>query len=166
MRNRLFTLAGALTLLAVLGKFYVPPLLAQARAALVKSVDEPGRVPYQASQSSFSNCGVYGLANFPTVPAGKRLVITFVSGIFDFSANSFVLAQLYTSPSAVDCGALLSGPNIVQPFSLQGNEAQYSTSIQFYVDEGNTPVIRAGASSAFLSTMNFTIVGYLVDKTM
>lgn len=50
MKNRTMMLAGTLMLVAVLGKFYVPPLLAQARAALVKNVDEPGRTPYQALQ--------------------------------------------------------------------------------------------------------------------
>jgi hypothetical protein len=47
MKNRLLTLAGVLALLAVVGKFYAEPVWAQARAALVKNIDERGRNPFR-----------------------------------------------------------------------------------------------------------------------
>jgi hypothetical protein len=59
--------------------------IAQAvRAALVQNVDEPARNPYSES----AGCDSYGFtAVFSPVPAGKRLVVTFVNGeLGDFGA--------------------------------------------------------------------------------
>ncbi len=52
--------------------------IAQAvRAALVENIDEPARNPY----SETASCDSYGCtATFSPVPAGKRLVVTFVNG--------------------------------------------------------------------------------------
>lgn len=48
MKNKLLTFAGALALIAMLGRFYAVPAFAQAiRAAVVKNMDEPGRTPYR-----------------------------------------------------------------------------------------------------------------------
>ena len=80
MKNKLLNFAGALAALAILGHFYAKPLLAQVRAALVKNVDEHGRVPYQQSTGcspSPSNCE----ALFPAVPSNRRLVIEYVSAL-------------------------------------------------------------------------------------
>lgn len=60
------------------------PALAQTRAALVQSVDEPGRNPYQESQSNPYCRGSTSCSfNFATVPVGKRLVLTHISGYVD-----------------------------------------------------------------------------------
>jgi hypothetical protein len=80
MKNKLLTFAGALALLATLGHFYAKPLLAQVRAALVQNVDDPGRIPYQGVRACFFQSNNFCTVNFPPVPAGKRLVITHVSG--------------------------------------------------------------------------------------
>jgi|HubBroStandDraft_3_1064219.scaffolds.fasta_scaffold05798_4 hypothetical protein len=74
MQNKLLTLAGVLALLAVLGKFYAGPAIAQTvRAALVQDRDSLARQP-------FSYLQVFGLPNtanltLPAVPAGKRRII-------------------------------------------------------------------------------------------
>ena len=73
MKNNLWTLAGALALLAMLGHFYAKPLLAQVRAALVQNIDEPGRHPYQATV--ILDSAVNPFPFFPDVPVGQRLVI-------------------------------------------------------------------------------------------
>src|ERR1017187_7583386 len=78
MNHKLLKFAGALALLAVLGKFYAVPAIAQAvRAAVIKNIDERGRVPYQATitcVSASTVCQYY----FPAVPAHSRLVIEYV----------------------------------------------------------------------------------------
>jgi hypothetical protein len=53
--------------------------IAQAvRAALVRNQDEPGRNPYFESRDV--NCTAQGcVAGFSAVPAGQRLVLTFIS---------------------------------------------------------------------------------------
>jgi len=77
MKNKLLTLAAGLTLLAVVGKFYAQPVMAQVRAALVQDVDQPARAPFQVTVT------VNPVANFNytqvAIPAGKRLVIDYVS---------------------------------------------------------------------------------------
>ena len=49
MKNRLMTFAGALALLAVLGKFYAPPLMAQVKATFIQDVDQAARQPFQVT---------------------------------------------------------------------------------------------------------------------
>src|SRR5215468_9758461 len=81
MKSRLFAMAGALMLLMLLGRFFAKPLLAQVRAALVQSVDEPGRNPDQ--ETKVAGCGLSHPEcdlTFAAVPPGKRLVLTNVSG--------------------------------------------------------------------------------------
>lgn len=43
MKQKMLAMAGVLALLAVLGRFYAQPVLAQVRAALVSDVDNPAR---------------------------------------------------------------------------------------------------------------------------
>jgi len=64
-------------LAAVLALVTERQAVAQAvRAALVRNQDEPGRNPY----SQFAEClGSECSLTFPPVPAGQRLVVTFVS---------------------------------------------------------------------------------------
>jgi hypothetical protein len=61
--------AGVLLVLAVLVHHFEKPVLAQVRAALVQSVDEPGRNPLELSQDTSAN------QVFWIVPAGQRWVI-------------------------------------------------------------------------------------------
>lgn len=78
------------------------------RAALVQSVDEPGRNPYQELLSDPDCRGTtVCVVNFSTVPAGKRLVVTHVAGYVDtgvgtlpngFLSSSFGGSQYATVP--------------------------------------------------------------------
>jgi hypothetical protein len=75
LKNRLLTLAGVLALLAVIGKFYAPPVLA-AVAAMVQDIDQPARAPFQATVPININNFNYTSV---LIPAGQRLVIDYVS---------------------------------------------------------------------------------------
>jgi hypothetical protein len=70
------TFAGALALLAVLGKFYAKPLMADVKSALVQDVDNPGRNPFQATVTVNVNNFTYTPV---PIPAGKRLVVDYIS---------------------------------------------------------------------------------------
>jgi hypothetical protein len=73
MKNTSLSLAGVLALAAILGKFYALPALAQAtRAALVQDRDNPARSAFTVKVPVDGNLN----AAFPTVPAGKRMVLT------------------------------------------------------------------------------------------
>ena len=86
MKNRLWTTAGALALLAVLGKYYALPAIAQTvRAAIVKNIDERGRNAYVYNFTCNPTAAGYCYATgAPVIPAGTRLVVENINifGIF------------------------------------------------------------------------------------
>jgi hypothetical protein len=160
MKNRLLTLAGALALMAVLGKFYAVPVLAQVRAALVKNIDEHGRIPY----SQHLNCQNTGSAEcnatFFTVPANKRLVIEHVNGF----------VGTFTNLAAVNFFGNGTTQNIF--FQLQGTNGGnniYVANEPFltYFEAGQTPEYFVGVNQGgfVFITSGVTITGYLVDLT-
>jgi hypothetical protein len=160
MKNKLLTLAGALALLAVLGKFYAVPVLAQVRAALVKNIDERGRTPYMQTLS----CNANGLTSceslFPAVPANKRLVIEHINGF----------VGTFTNLSAVSFIGNGTIRNIF--FQLQGTNGGnniYVANQPFltYFEAGQTPEYFVGVNpgSFVFITSAVTITGYLVDLT-
>ncbi|HLK62575.1 MAG TPA: hypothetical protein VKU19_03990 [Bryobacteraceae bacterium] len=160
MKNRMLTLAGALALLTVLGKFYAVPAIAQIRAAVIKNIDEKGRVPYM--QSGAVGCGSQGLCDliFPAVPANKRLVLEHVSGNFN------------PNPGAGINGIFLEGAGGFAVFSLPGSSmatpeiVAVNQPVLAFFEAGQTPFIRVAWSST-TNTGAFTAVvsGYLVDLT-
>lgn len=77
MQKKLFTVAAALMVVAVIGKYYAVPVMAQAvRAALTQDVDQPARAPFQASVTV--NVSNFTFTSVP-IPAGKRLVIDYIT---------------------------------------------------------------------------------------
>jgi hypothetical protein len=75
----------AALVLALLG---APAVLAQTRAALVQSVDEPARNPYQETIANVTCRGNTVCSfTFTTVPAGKRLVVSNIAGYLDSSGG-------------------------------------------------------------------------------
>lgn len=93
---------GALALLITLAT--EGRVLAQAvRAALVENVDEPGRNPYSENTGCFAKgCN----AIFSAVPAGKRLVVTFVNAEIENGPGFMALTghgtdvRIFTTTSA------------------------------------------------------------------
>ena len=145
-----------------------------AAPLLVKSVDEPGRAPYQQTvQIPEANSGcVQGFCDstftFPAVPANKRLVIQYVS------------ADLLLSSGGVTGGATLgpTGPGNplplgghVLPLTLQSsfqgvNSWMTSQQVTFYVDPLQQPTIDILSDSGHTlvsGAINATITGYLVS---
>lgn len=159
MKNRLLTLAGALALLAVFGKFYAVPVIAQVRAALVKNVDEKGRAPYQ--QSGFVQCtngNSFCDLFLPAVPANKRLVVEHVS------ANIFAPVGLNGTFLIVggNTSSALPGRSTSAPTLLAVNET-----VLMYFEAGASPLYRVVPSVADGSaSFSATITGYLVDLTL
>ena len=157
MKRRLLSFAGALALLAVLGKFYAVPALAQAiSATLVKNVDEKGRAPYM--QYGVRVCQGEAICDlaFPPVPAGKRLVVEHVNGGVSFAANTLRFTAL-VAPQNVQF--LLPARPISDANLMIVNESTLA-----FFETGQIPVFRAGLSSTTDTTpINATISGYLVD---
>ena len=79
---------------AVLAGVFAKPLLAQARAALIRDVDNPALAPFTGA-TTFDFTGLNTQALLTTVPAGKRLVIENVSYLSGgSSSNQLVYAAL------------------------------------------------------------------------
>jgi hypothetical protein len=161
MRNKLLTLASAFTLLAVLGHFYAKPLLAQARAALVKNIDEPGRTPYQQT-GSCTNPFIDGLRSgscdvvFPAITSGKRAVIEYVTA--DLATTSDITPSVALQENALGGGAVLVSP----VFPRFSGDFGVSDRIQMYINGDEQPKFLAATG---LGVNSVTISGYLVDLT-
>jgi hypothetical protein len=160
MKNRLWTLAGALALLAVLGKFYAVPLVAQVRAALVQDRDQRGRNIYQAVNNCFNvtnPCQV----TFAAVPAGKRLIVEQVSAIVTLptaAGNSLDAIELRGA------SVFQFLPAVPTPGNF-GGQIQYMTNqtVLASYDAGQVPEVDTFVASGSTFTVLASISGYMID---
>jgi hypothetical protein len=168
-------MAAGVAALTVVGTFTAKPLLAQIKAALVQSVDEPGRNPY--SSVGAINClgGSLNLclAYFTTVPPGKRLVVTNIIGMIYLATPGVVtnasLAQA-VGPSATS-SPLLQFPTSLQAGTFAGdNITGINAAIRTYFESGAQPVIVFGGSTPIdltgtfgLSASSITLSGYYIN---
>jgi len=156
VKNRLLTVAGGLALLAVLGKFYAEPLFAQVRAALVSSIDEPARAPYQVTfnGSCFRPC----FLEAQPVPPNKRLHVThlFVEGFSPlFDLFPFAVTVSHNSVH-------LAG--FVATFDPQTSAYVINQDVDFYLEPGER--LRTEFQITHdLTTLFHTVTGYVVDCT-
>jgi len=159
MKNRLLTLAAALALLGVLGKFYAPPLMAQVRAALVQDVDQPGRAPFQVTVP-------INIDNFNftpvTIPAGHRLVIDYIS-----MSGATQTSGAYVQPIIIFSSSVASGPSnlyYVAPQQSGTVPGQYYHTEQatIYADSLSVSPAFAGFTPSFMA-FNVVISGHLIS---
>jgi hypothetical protein len=137
-------------------------VIAQVKAALVRSVDEPARVPYfvQARPACpfVNECLITG----PIVPAGKRLRVTRLEGqIVNQSTSVIVFLSLND-----DNLPLFMFQSFTFGQAFFGNGVSFNQEVDFYFEAGQTPVLAVGTSGGSVSTDSrnrYTIAGYLVD---
>ncbi len=155
------TIAGAVALLAVAGRFYAIPAIAQSiRAALVKNIDEPGRNPYSSTftctSPGFSAC----TAEATPVPAGMRLVIENVNAqiVVPDTTTGVINVSLNTGDGQdkflpVNLGVRIG--SVQDRYWVNANVVQY-------VAAGVTPGVYLHTFDSNPS-MTGTITGYLVN---
>ncbi len=134
--------------------------------AINSSMDNPGRIPYQALISGASGCAGSGSCTqgFPPVPAGHRVVITGIS--------------LYTLVTGTPAGVrvLVTGGTGMQinysaPFFFDGSgnsDILSFTPVEAYFDAGQAPsvdLIVLGPSSTLVFNPNINLIGYELDCT-
>lgn len=134
---------------------------AQIRPALVRSVDEPARVPYAYDLppvcAFLNSCSV----SFPAVPAGKRLRLTEVRLMFTGTnvASVFVVRRV----DAVF--PTIAFP--VTPFSgaYFGNLISGRFAVDLIYEAGQQPALELGNSGSIANNNanRFGVTGYLVD---
>ena len=161
MKNRLITLAGALALAAVLGKFYAVPVFAQVRAALVQDRDSKARIFYQTNNLSCGYAPNLCSADLPVVPAGKRLIIERVSGEADtVGPNDLYRISLWVknqmASAYLEFGAASLTPNTLyaRPF----NQTVFAA-----FDAGQTPQLQLQTTGPNGFAWQAVITGYMID---
>jgi hypothetical protein len=164
MKNRLFTLAGLLVVLAVLGRFYAEPLYAQVRAALVQNTDEPGRNPFVVSSTSTTG--------FWVVPAGKRYVIETLSASCSVDNTGFLSSIRL---SAVAGGAIQVAQIPANFQDTNGFVSGHAVSLWFgtgsmhvYADPGTgfavVPSSNFSQTGAVVRDCNISVSGYAINN--
>jgi hypothetical protein len=159
MKNRLLTFAGFLALLAVLGKFYAPPLMAQVRAALVQDVDQPARAPFQVTVpiniNNFNSTPV-------TIPAGKRLVVDYIS-----MSGAAQTTGSYIQPIAIFSSSVAGNPSCSyyvapQQSTVAPGQYYHTEKTTIFADSLSVSPAFAGYTPSFMS-FNVVISGHLVS---
>jgi hypothetical protein len=124
----------------------------------VQNRDEPGRNPYQESTgTACTTVPPVCIASFPVVPAGHRLVVTFVS--------AFIQPSLTGIRGALAIEGL-SGDVAVFPFTSTIGSASAAQPMTFYFEAGQVPQVKfegppldVPAITGALASMT----GYLVE---
>lgn len=157
IKRGFFSFAAAMVLVALFGKFYAVPAMAQAVSAmLIRNVDEKGRAPYMHYAVRVCQGDAICDLHFPAVPEGKRLVVEHVNGGVSFAANTLRFTALVAPQNTQ---FLLPARRITDPNLMIVNEA-----VLAFFESGQSPVFRVGLSSTTDTTpINAAISGYLVD---
>jgi hypothetical protein len=153
----------AVILSAFVAALLSPQAIAQVKPAVVRSVDEPARVPYLVSAAPtcpFQNeCYVAGSA----VPAGKRLRVTEVEGVVVFAQSGNWFAALHLNDTN---HPLVIFPTTPFNAAFWGSTVSFHEHVDFFFEAGQTPVLEVGTLPNGVSTdprTRLTIVGYMVD---
>ncbi len=133
------------------------------KAALVQSVDEPVRSPYQQSiifNQSTTTCTTFVcIVPLPAVPAGKRLEVTYVSYLYGVPGGG---AHVSIKP---DSAFFTLGAYLPAPQSNGGTTYVGGAPVTLFVEAGNNPTVSLeGVNVASSSTSaQVMVVGHLVS---
>jgi hypothetical protein len=159
---------------AMLALLSAASALAQVRPAYTKNIDEPGRTPYSIS-IDYSRLGCSGVncvdsatwgkivfIDGPLVPAGKRLVVQWVSGDVPANSNGILFG---VQTSRVVANQLVvwqyAGPfHVASPGSAVHS---FGTPAFFTVEPGRSPHFRIFIDDAANTIQSFSYTGYLID---
>lgn len=134
--------------------------------AIASVMDDRGRIPYQAIVNApVSQCGGsnYCYINFPAVPAGHRLVITQIAGLYFFDQTGtpqFDVGFQSLAPGGFQTGWL--------PPTHSSALSDFNYPFTFYVDAGQSFRMAAevfGETFSNQLTQQATVTGYLLDCT-
>jgi hypothetical protein len=140
---------------------------AQTRPALVRSVDEPARVPYGGTVTPTCPFGNQCVAEFPVVPAGKRLRVTAIAAVV--RSNTSTVPHLLALHRNDSFGANIISMVTMPPFgaAYYGSVASTSQAVDVMIEAGDKPVLEvglaAGAGGITGGSTRLTLTGYLVD---
>ena len=180
--RRWMVVAATLAAVGLLLAVTPATVAAQTRPALIKDVDEAGRVPFQyiaSAAAGAASCGV-NFCNFylPAIPAGKRLVITDFYGTVSLQPGGTVHSLRLNVWDMTDPGDwVLMGMyevphnpaayyNVALTFELR--RYSFQSKLVMYADAGLAPSIEFWTGGADLHASwpsQIMVVGYLVNLT-
>jgi len=125
------------------------------------NVTDPGRIAYETTASSLCTVGIsFCSIEFPSVPAGHRLVIQHVSGSAQFNADpGDVTAVLAGNQDPFDINFLVP--------TATTDLRSFDQSVLAYVNSGNNWILQVKASnaSASVTSLSLSASGYELDCT-
>jgi len=141
------------------------PAAAQTRAALVQNIDEPGRNPYQ--EAVFSSCigSQFCNFNYSAVPAGKRLVLTQITGYIDVAAGTFPNGSVSSSLGG-NAYAAVHFTGVRGSASALGTRMYINQQVLAYFGPGEVPHGFMGVvstSDTFSGGAQLQLSGYFVN---
>ncbi len=122
----------------------------------VRDVDNPARQPFQVSILT---------GNF-TVPAGKRLVIEFVSGLVVTPPTCRLRNLILMTSISIQGQQVIANHRFVPTLTASGisNDNLISQETRLYADPGTTVRVIPNFSVQFCDAIGgFSVTGYLVD---
>jgi hypothetical protein len=166
LKNYVLMAAGFAVLAMTVGVFTAGRAIAQAvRAALVSNVDDPGRIPYAVEKICSPSASQICITNTPPVPAGKRLVVTHVSGQLIENLPSGTYIELTVS-NQFRLG------DVHLPVTYMGNGFGHNIFVfdqqeLIFCDAGQALQMRLelGQIPDEGSSVTYTVSGYLLDCT-
>jgi hypothetical protein len=139
--------------------------------ALTSSVDDPGRIPYQARGQIgvLADCADGNntcFFTFPVVPTGHRLVVQHVSGDISFGTQpNHVRVILELNQAGATFVSFLAP--VEKGLGTEAASA-FDQSVLYYVDAGKQPAVAVllnGGTLEFENQQAMTLTGYLIDCT-
>ena len=156
----LHSLLRSTTVLCLFAVVLVP---AHSQVTMTKSIDDPGGHPYQALVTvAIAQNFLNGSASLPVVPAGRRLVIDYVSAEIEDVVTDLERLQVTLSTAGGGQGGVstLLGTEALD----QNIRSSVSQVVRLYADAGMVPqlsVLRTSAPQAI--HVDVTVTGHLIS---
>lgn len=129
----------------------------------LNNADDPGRIAYQSKQYTGAPCTInpsLQCFTFGPVPAGHRLVVQHIAGLYEFSAvpNPFAIYVL-------DFG--FHGITAFSPAITSATApviVTFDQPVQFYIDASQTYIVEVLATGAtVVGIPEISVMGYMLD---
>lgn len=126
-----------------------------------QDVDSPGRSPYYQTVTCYSESTNQCSAQFPVVPANKRLVVQYIASSID-TPTPLINVELVANASFISILHTLQGTD-----ASGSNIYIASQPMLYYFEAGQQPIFVMNAKAGGFEFMSgsVTLTGYLVNLT-
>jgi hypothetical protein len=131
----------------------------------LNNADNPGRIAYQSRQYTGAPCVVspsLQCFTFGPIPAGHRLVVQHIAGLYEFSAVPNPFAIYVLDPGFH--GITAFSPTITS--TAAPVIVAFDQPVQFYIDASQTYIVEVLATGAtVVGIPEISVMGYMLDCT-